>query len=318
MTLIWFVVWLVFNLVGDNEPRHVRSRQLVDGTAAPGHRPRPEPTARPPARQDVGRRLTEPSPIYEMTRAPHALAAEDVARGFDADLERGLSDAEAAARLVRFGPNRLPRAHRPAYPAIALRQFADPLVGLLLGAVIVSLLIGERIEAAAIAAIVLLNALLGFVQEARAESAVLALREVLEEFASVVRGGREREVGVEQLVPGDLVVLREGERVPADVRLVVAAGLAVDESTLTGESVPVDKAVDAVLLETPLAERTSIAYAGSSVTRGRGRGIVTATGSATELGAIAGTDGAGEAAAHTLAAPHRCAHPRDGRLSGSS
>ncbi len=115
-----------------------------------------------------------------MTRAPHALAAEDVARGFDADLERGLSDAEAAARLVRFGPNRLPRAHRPAYAAIALRQFADPLVGLLLGAVIVSLLIGERIEAAAIAAIVLLNALLGFVQEARAESAVLALREVLE------------------------------------------------------------------------------------------------------------------------------------------
>ncbi len=223
-----------------------------------------------------------------MTTAPHALAAEDVARAFDAHPELGLSGAEAAARLVRFGPNRLPRAHRPAYPAIALRQFADPLVGLLLGAVIVSLLIGERIEAAAIAAIVLLNALLGFVQEARAESAVLALRDVLEEHASVVRDGREREVDVEQLVPGDLVVLREGERVPADVRLVVAAGLAVDESTLTGESVPVDKGVDAVPLETPLAERASIAYAGSSVTRGRGRGIVAATGSATELGAIAG------------------------------
>ncbi|HEX2495696.1 MAG TPA: cation-transporting P-type ATPase [Gaiellaceae bacterium] len=223
-----------------------------------------------------------------MGRAPHALAEEDVARELGGDLVLGLSDAEAAARLIRLGPNRLPRARRPPYAAIALRQFADPLVGLLIGAVVVSALIGESIEAAAIAAIVLLNAVLGFVQEARAESAVLALREVLEEHASVVREGREREVGVEQLVPGDLVVLREGERVPADVRLVVAAGLAVDESMLTGESMPIDKALAAVPPETPLAERASMAYAGSSVTRGRGRGIVTATGSSTELGEIAG------------------------------
>ena len=161
-------------------------------------------------------------------------------------------------------------------------------MGLLIGAVLVSLLIGERVEAAVIAAIVVLNGLLGFVQEARAESAVLALREVLEQRASVVRDGREREVGVERVVPGDLVVLREGERVPADARVVDAAGLAMDESTLTGESVPVAKAVDAVPVATQLAERTSMAYAGSSVTRGRGQGIVTATGSATELGEIAG------------------------------
>ena len=221
-------------------------------------------------------------------RAPHALAVEDVVRGLGADPERGLTDAEAQERLVRFGPNRLPRARRPAYAPIALRQFADPLVGLLLGAVLVSALIGERIEALAILAIVLLNAILGFVQEARAESAVIALREVLEEHASVIRGGREREVAVEQLVPGDLLVLREGERVPADARLVAAAGLAIDESTLTGESVPVDKSIDGLPLETGLAERTSMAYAGSSVTRGRGRAIVTATGSATELGEIAG------------------------------
>ncbi len=222
-----------------------------------------------------------------MVRAPHALAAEVVARKLAGDLERGLSEAEADARLVRFGPNRLPRARRPAYATIALRQFADPLVGLLIGATLVSFLVGESIEAAAIAAIVLLNAALGFVQEARAESAVLALRDVLEEHTNVVRGGREREVAVEQLVPGDLVLLREGERVPADARLVDAAALAVDESTLTGESVPVDKADEAVPTETPLAERTSMAFAGSSVTRGRGRGIVTATGAATELGEIA-------------------------------
>jgi Ca2+-transporting ATPase len=223
-----------------------------------------------------------------MTRPAHALAAEDVAQELAVDLEQGLSGAEAEARLVRFGPNRLPRARRAAFAAIALRQFADPLVGLLVGAVLVSALIGERIEAAAIAAIVVLNALLGFVQEARAERAVLALREVLEQRASVVRDGRERELGVDRLVPGDLVVLREGERVPADARLVTAAGLAVDESTLTGESVPVDKAVEALPADTPLAERASMAYAGSSVTRGQGRGIVTATGSATELGEIAG------------------------------
>ncbi|MEX2613498.1 MAG: cation-transporting P-type ATPase [Gaiellaceae bacterium] len=220
--------------------------------------------------------------------APHALAFEDVAGELAGDLEHGLSEAEAAPRLDRFGPNQLARLRRPAYAAIALRQFADPLVGLLIAAVLVSLLIGERIEAAAIAAIVLLNALLGFVQEARAEGAVLALREVLARHASVIRAGREREVGVEQLVPGDLVVLSEGQRVPADGRLVAAAGLAVDESALTGESVPVDKAIEPIPVETPLAERSSMAYAGSSVTRGRGRMIVTATGSATELGEIAG------------------------------
>ena len=221
-------------------------------------------------------------------RAPHAREVDDVVRGLVSDPERGLTDAEAQERLGRFGPNRLPRARRPPYAAIALRQFADPLVGLLLSAVLVSALIGERIEALAISAIVLLNALLGYVQEARAESAVIALREVLEEHAGVIRGGRERELGVEELVPGDLLVLREGERVPADARLVAAAGLAIDESTLTGESVPVDKSIEAVPLETGLAERASMVYAGSSVTRGRGRGIVTATGSATELGEIAG------------------------------
>ena len=218
----------------------------------------------------------------------HGLSPAEVALGLESDPERGLSDAEAESRLARYGPNRLPRARRPAFAAIALRQFADPLVGLLIGAALVSFLIGEEIEALAIAAIVVLNAVLGFAQEARAEGAVLALRDVLEEHASVIRDGREREVGADRLVSGDLVVLREGERVPADARLVVASGLAIDESTLTGESVPVDKAVDAVPVETPLAERVSMAYAGSSVTRGHGRGIVTATGPATELGEIAG------------------------------
>jgi Ca2+-transporting ATPase len=218
----------------------------------------------------------------------HALTSAEVARALDADLEHGLSDSEAETRLERFGRNELPRARRPAYAAIALRQFTDPLVGLLMGAAVVSALIGERVEAAAIAAIVLLNALLGFFQEARAEGAVLALSDVLERHATVVRSGREREVGVEELVPGDLVALREGERVPADARLIDGAGLAVDESMLTGESVPVDKLTEAAPQSAPLAERSSMVFAGSAVTRGRGRALVTATGSGTELGEIAG------------------------------
>ena len=221
-------------------------------------------------------------------KGAHALTSEETARALDADLESGLSDSEAATRLERFGPNELPRADRPEYAAIALRQFMDPLVVLLIGAALVSALIGERFEAAAIAAIVVLNALLGFVQEAKAEGAVLALRDVLEQRATVVRSGREREVGVEELVPGDLVVLREGERVPADARLIDGAGLAVDESMLTGESVPVDKLTEAVSDSAPLAERASMVFAGSAVTRGRGRALVTATGSGTELGEIAG------------------------------
>jgi P-type Ca2+ transporter type 2C len=220
--------------------------------------------------------------------APHTAGAREVAGQLVSDPERGLSEDEAEARLARLGPNRLERAARPAYPAIALRQFADPLVGLLIAAAAVSFLIGEGIEAAAIAAIVLVNALLGFIQEAGAERAVLALRDVLEPHANVVRAGRERELAVEELVPGDLVVLSEGERVPADGRLVAAAGLAVDESPLTGESVPVDKGVDPVPATAVLAERSSMVYAGTAVTRGRGRVLITATGHATELGHIAG------------------------------
>jgi P-type Ca2+ transporter type 2C len=220
--------------------------------------------------------------------APHAVGCAEVAWKLAGDAERGLTEDDAQARLARFGPNRLQRAARPPYAAIALRQFADPLVGLLVAAAAVSFLIGEGLEAGVIAAIVLLNALLGFVQEAGAERAVLALRDVLERHASVIRSGRERELRVEDVVPGDLVVLREGERVPADARLAAVAGLAVDESALTGESVPVDKAVDPVADGAPLAERSSMVYAGTAVTRGRGRALVTATGPHTELGHIAG------------------------------
>ncbi|HSF61374.1 MAG TPA: cation-transporting P-type ATPase [Gaiellaceae bacterium] len=239
-------------------------------------------------RSSAGRRETSDQGARLRDGALHARPFRDVARELGTDVELGLTEDAAEERLARFGPNRLAQPVRPHYVSIALRQFADPLVGLLVGATAVSVLIGEYLEAAAIGAIVILNALLGFVQEARAERAVLALRDVLERRTHVVRDGRERQLGVEDIVPGDLVVLRDGERVPADGRLVAVAGLAVDESALTGESVPTDKLVEPAPRAAPLAERYSMVYAGSAVTRGRGRAVVTATGSLSELGRIAG------------------------------
>jgi calcium-translocating P-type ATPase len=210
-----------------------------------------------------------------------------LARELATDKERGLTEEEAASRLAAHGPNRLPRPDRPAYLAIVGRQLADPLIALLVVAAAVSAAIGEGIEAAAIAAIVVVNGVIGFVQEVGAERAVLSLRARLRRRANVVRTGQEREVFVEDVVPGDLLVLREGDRVSADARLVRAEGLEVDESILTGESLPVSKAVEIRPADTPLAERSGMAYAGTGVTRGRARALVTATAGETEMGRIA-------------------------------
>ena len=203
------------------------------------------------------------------------------------DSTRGLSEDEARTRLAEFGPNALERPRHPPYLAIGLRQLGDPLVALLLAAAAVSALIGEGVEAVAIAAIVCLNALLGFGQELGAERAILALRETMHQRASVVRDGREREIAVEAVVPGDLLVLREGERIAADGRLVRAKGLAVDESALTGESVPVDKSTDPVPAEAHVADRFSVVLGGTSVTRGRAGAIVTRTGAHAMMGEVA-------------------------------
>ena len=210
-----------------------------------------------------------------------------VATALGTDPSRGLGEVEAAARLAAVGPNLIARTRRPPYARIAARQLADPLVALLVAAAVVSAGIGELLEGAVIAAIVVLNAVLGFVQEAGAERALLALSRIRELSANVVRDGSERAVPAAELVPGDLVVVREGDRVPADARIVAAERIAADESLLTGESAPREKAADAVPAGTPLAERRSMLYAGTGITRGRGTAIVSATGSRTELGQIA-------------------------------
>ncbi len=210
-----------------------------------------------------------------------------MAAALDVDVASGLGSVEAAARLSRYGPNVLSRPRRPPYLRIALGQLVDPLVALLVVAAVVSAAIGEGLEAVVITAIVVLNAILGFVLEAGAEREVLALHASLELEATVVRDGAERVVRAAELVPGDVLVVREGDRVPADARLVHTHGLEVDESLLTGESVPVEKSTATVTEGTALAERSSMLYAGTGVTRGSATALVVATGGATEQGTIA-------------------------------
>jgi Ca2+-transporting ATPase len=217
----------------------------------------------------------------------HALGVEEVARRVGGDLVSGLTEAEAADRLRLAGPNVLGHARRPPYAQIAVRQARDPLVALLIVAASVSAAVGEALDAVVIAVIVLLNGALGFFEELGAERALIALRASVPLEASVVRAGKERAVPAEAVVAGDLVVLREGARVPADGRLVDGEGVSADEAPLTGESLPVEKSTAPVALATPLAERAGMVFAGTAITRGRGRALVTAVGPATEMGRIA-------------------------------
>ncbi|HEX6127519.1 MAG TPA: cation-translocating P-type ATPase [Candidatus Limnocylindria bacterium] len=218
----------------------------------------------------------------------------EVVRAMGADAEQGLSAAEAGERLERHGPNRIDAAAAvPAWRRL-LAQFADPLIYLLLGAIAVSVVAwalegahGLPIEAIVIAAIVAANGALGFLQERQAEQAVAALQRMAAPTATVVRDGHERRIPADEVVPGDLLVVVEGDAVAADGRLLSAAALSVAEASLTGESEPVLK--DPVTLErqVPLADRLNMIYSGTAVIRGRGRAVVTATGMRTEMGRIA-------------------------------
>lgn len=216
--------------------------------------------------------------------------ARDLAEVY-AELESspsGLTGAEAARRLAQYGPNELQAAARVSPWAILLAQFQNVLIIILLIATGLSLLLGHGIESIAIIVIVLFAVLLGFVQEYRAERAIEALRRLAAPNATVLRDGIEQAVPARDLVPGDVVLLRAGDRVPADLRLIEAVNLQIEEAALTGESLPVEKSAEvSVPPEAPVAERRNMVYAGTSVSYGRGRGIVVATGMQTEFGAIA-------------------------------
>lgn len=200
----------------------------------------------------------------------------------------GLDDPEAQERLKHFGPNRLPEAPRPHPLRRFLAQFKSVLILVLLVAGIITAILGEWIETSVIMGVVLINAVIGFVQEGKAEEAMLALRDMLSPQARVQRGGRILNLPAEQLVPGDLVLLQAGDRVPADLRLVEARDLQINEAPLTGESLPVLKQADTLAMELPLAERRNMAFAATLATRGVGKGIVIATGLQSEIGRISG------------------------------
>jgi magnesium-transporting ATPase (P-type) len=200
----------------------------------------------------------------------------------------GLGDAEAALRLQQYGPNTLPRREPPDLFEIVLRQFKSPLIYLLGIAAGVSLVIGEIKDAAFIMGVLLINAVIGTVQEARAERASQALQQLLRIRAAVRRSQQVLDVDAETLVPGDVVYLESGNRVPADIRLIAAHGLEVDESLLTGESLPVVKDADwSGSTGTPLADRLNMLHAGAMVARGRCHGAVVATGADSAIGSLA-------------------------------
>jgi Ca2+-transporting ATPase len=217
----------------------------------------------------------------------HAITVTDVVKSVDTDLTHGLTAAEAQGRLARAGPNRLPAPHARSWPRRIAAQTREFFVILLTVAALISWLLGQRLDASAIFLIVILNIALGAVQEARAEQALAALRNLAAPQAEVVRDGIPLTIPAETLVPGDIVLLATGARVPADLRLVAAHTLTVDESLLTGESLAVGKDETPVPPDTPLAERHNLVFLGTAVATGRGRGVVVGTGGNTELGALA-------------------------------
>ncbi|MCB9709184.1 MAG: cation-transporting P-type ATPase [Myxococcales bacterium] len=229
----------------------------------------------------------------------HALPAEDALNYWESDLERGLSREQAEDRLERIGQNALPLAPRANLFIRFARQFADPLVGALLAAAVVAFgvaiaegpLAGDSLtrfgDTIAILLIVILNAVLGFIQERKAEEALNSLQKMAAPSAKVLRDGQVRVLPSRLLVPGDLVELEAGDSVPADVRLVKSAEFATEEAPLTGESVPISKRADVQLEpDTALAERENLAFMGTTVSRGRARALVVHTGTFTEIGRV--------------------------------
>jgi magnesium-transporting ATPase (P-type) len=202
--------------------------------------------------------------------------------------EGGLSAAEAAARLARHGPNRLtPRRGRTPLERFLL-QFHNVLIYVLLAAAVVTALLGHWVDTGVIVGVVVINAVVGFIQEGRAEQALAAIRRMLSLRSRVRRDGRPVTVPAEEIVPGDVVLIQSGDRVPADLRLIRAKNLRIEEASLTGESVPVEKETGPVAADSLLGDRACMAYSGTFVTYGQGTGVAVATGDRTEIGRISG------------------------------
>ena len=231
-------------------------------------------------------RLKPPNINQQPRHGWHHLPATEVVQFFEVDLSTGLSAAEVRRRQKEFGPNRVsPPRGTPAWLKF-LQQFNQPLIYILLMAVGVTSYLGEWVDASVISGVVIVNAVVGFIQEAKAGKAIEALAKMVTTDTTVRRDGHKLRVHSEELVPGDVVLLQSGDRVPADLRLFLVRSLQVDESALTGESLPVTKHSDPLALDTILADRKNLAYTGTLVTHGQAEGIVWAISDQTETGRI--------------------------------
>ncbi|MBH8575429.1 HAD-IC family P-type ATPase [Nostocaceae cyanobacterium CENA369] len=216
----------------------------------------------------------------------HTLAEQQVVQALASHPQAGLSYEEATTRHQQMGANQLSSKGGKSPWLKFLEQFHQPLLYILLTAGVVTLLLQDWIDAGVIFGVILINAIVGYIQESKAEGAIAALSKAIATEATVIRNGQKTRLASTELVAGDLVLLASGDKVPADLRLLSVRGLQVDESALTGESVPVEKATPSLAMETPLAERSNMAYAGSFVTFGQAQGIVVAIADATETGRI--------------------------------
>ncbi|MBI2161309.1 MAG: cation-translocating P-type ATPase [Candidatus Rokubacteria bacterium] len=217
----------------------------------------------------------------------HAVATDHVLRELETDPHQGLSAEEAGRRLERYGPNELRKEERAAPWRLFLNQFKNTLIVILLAATVLSALVGEIVDAGIILVIVVFSTVLGFIQEYRAERALEALKKMLTPTTTVIRGGTEQEIPSRDLVPGDIMLLEAGDRIPADSRLIEVHSLKCDEAPLTGESIPAEKRLQSVPEGVPVGDRRNMVFTGTTVTYGRGKAVVTATGMKTEFGKIA-------------------------------
>lgn len=240
--------------------------------------PLKEPMKTPGLNEDEGARESSP-PIW------HARSTDDA---FDSlgSTPAGLADAEVEARLAEYGPNALPAAPGKGPLRRFLIQFHSLLIYVLIASAVVTAVLGHTVDTVVIVAVVLINALIGFIQEGRAEQALTAIQGMLAPKTAALRNGRRVSVDASRVVPGDVLLLEAGSRIAADARIFRARNLHIDEAILTGESVPVEKATAAAPKSAPLADRYCMAYSGTLVTAGMGAGVVVATGSASELGRI--------------------------------
>lgn len=216
---------------------------------------------------------------------PHAVPIDQALQNLEVSRD-GLSAEDAAARLERYGPNALPSGEQESALRRLLRQFQDPMIYVLIGAAVLTTIMGNIVDTIVIAAVVIINAVIGYVQEGRAADALDGIRSMLSLDARVRRDGTWTTVDAEDVVPGDVVRLSAGDKIPADLRILSATSLTAEESALTGESVPVEKSVDPVEADAGIGDRTSMAFSGTTVASGSGTGLVVGTGRRTEIGHI--------------------------------